>query len=82
MKMFLTRLGPKSKAVLTGDITQIDLPHEETSGLVEIQRILSGIKGIAFCYFGPEDVIRHSLVKQIVEAYERHTLKEESKRSG
>ncbi len=73
MKMFLTRLGPKSKAVLTGDITQIDLPHDEASGLVEIQKILKGIKGIEFCYFGPEDVIRHSLVKQIVAAYERHT---------
>lgn len=71
MKMFLTRLGPKSKAVLTGDITQIDLPNDEGSGLVEIQKILKGIKGIEFCYFGAEDVIRHNLVKQIVAAYEK-----------
>lgn len=72
MKMFLTRLGPRSKAVLTGDITQIDLPKDENSGLVEIQKILKGIKGIAFIYFGSEDVVRHKLVKQIVEAYEKH----------
>jgi phosphate starvation-inducible PhoH-like protein len=82
MKMFLTRLGPKSKAVLTGDITQIDLPHEETSGLVEIQQILKGIKGIAFCYFGPEDVIRHRLVKQIVEVYEKHVANREARQSN
>ncbi len=75
MKMFLTRLGPRSKAVLTGDITQIDLSNEDKSGLVEIQTILKGIKGITFIYFGPEDVIRHSLVKQIVEAYEKHSRK-------
>jgi len=78
MKMFLTRLGPRSKAVLTGDITQIDLPKDENSGLVEIQKILKGIKGIAFIYFGPEDVVRHRLVKQIVEAYEKHN--EENKK--
>jgi len=75
MKMFLTRLGPRSKAVLTGDITQIDLAHQDKSGLVEIQDVLKDIKGITFIYFGPEDVIRHSLVKQIVEAYERHSQK-------
>ncbi len=75
MKMFLTRLGPRSKAVLTGDITQIDLAHQDKSGLVEIQDVLRDIKGITFIYFGPEDVIRHSLVKQIVEAYERHSQK-------
>lgn len=79
MKMFLTRLGPHSKAVLTGDITQIDLPREENSGLVEVQEILKGIKGIAFIRFGPEDVVRHRLVKQIVEAYERHEIEKNKK---
>lgn len=72
MKMFLTRLGLRSKLVLTGDITQIDLPKEWHSGLVEIQTVLKGISGIRFIYFGKEDVIRHRLVKDIVEAYERH----------
>ncbi len=72
MKMFLTRLGVRSKLVLTGDITQIDLPDEGRSGLVEIQSVLKGIKGIKFVYFGKEDVIRHRLVKDIVEAYEKY----------
>ncbi|MGB9824023.1 MAG: PhoH family protein [Candidatus Hydrothermia bacterium] len=79
MKMFLTRLGPRSKLVLTGDITQIDLPNHETSGLVEIQNILKGIKGIAFIYFTSEDVIRHGLVKEIVEAYEKYEKGRNSK---
>jgi phosphate starvation-inducible PhoH-like protein len=79
MKMFLTRLGPRSKLVLTGDITQIDLPNHETSGLVEIQNILKGIKGIAFIYFTSEDVIRHGLVKEIVEAYEKFEKSRNSK---
>jgi phosphate starvation-inducible PhoH-like protein len=71
MKMFLTRLGPNSKTVITGDVTQIDLPHSERSGLVEIRRVLNKIPGIVFSTFGPEDVVRHRLVKDIVEAYER-----------
>jgi phosphate starvation-inducible PhoH-like protein len=71
MKMFLTRLGPNSKTVITGDITQIDLPKSETSGLVAIRRVLGNIPGIVFCEFGAEDVVRHRLVKDIVEAYER-----------
>lgn len=75
MKMFLTRLGPDSKTVLTGDVTQVDFPQAEHSGLREIQKILTGIEGITFVYFGPEDVVRHPLVKQIVEAYERHTAR-------
>ncbi len=75
MKMFLTRLGPRSKLVLTGDITQIDLPQNEVSGLVEIQHVLKGIKNIAFIYFNSEDVIRHGLVKEIVEAYEKFEKK-------
>jgi phosphate starvation-inducible PhoH-like protein len=71
MKMFLTRLGPNSKTVITGDITQIDLPRSETSGLVEIRKVLNKVPGIVFCRFGPQDVVRHRLVKDIVEAYER-----------
>ncbi len=72
MKMFLTRLGPRSKVVITGDVTQIDLPVNENSGLVEIQHVLKSIPGIAFVKFGPEDVVRHRLVKEIVEAYEKY----------
>ena len=71
MKMFLTRLGLHSKAVITGDITQIDLPPEKTSGLIEVQRILKGTQGIHFQYFSEEDVIRHRLVQDIITAYER-----------
>ena len=70
MKMFLTRLGFSSKSVITGDITQIDLPNGKISGLVEAIDILGGIKGIRFVYFSKEDVIRHSLVQEIIEAYE------------
>ena len=72
MKMFLTRLGLNSKVVITGDITQVDLPRERVSGLIEIQEILSGIKGIKFVYFTDKDVVRHKLVQQIVKAYERY----------
>lgn len=70
MKMFLTRLGPKSKAVITGDITQIDLPPGQISGLVEIQQILKDVSGIAFSYFAGKDVVRHHLVQEIIQAYE------------
>ena len=70
MKMFLTRLGFGSKAVVTGDITQIDLPTGRTSGLVEAMRVVSGIEGIAFVYFDDRDVVRHKLVQAIVKAYE------------
>lgn len=72
IKMFLTRLGFDSKAVITGDITQIDLPNGCTSGLVQIQNILKGIKGISFIYFTEADVVRHSLVQRIVKAYENY----------
>lgn len=75
MKMFLTRLGRNSKCVVTGDITQVDLPRGITSGLVQALRILSGIEGISFVYFSEDDVIRHRLVSHIVEAYRK---KEES----
>ncbi|HJU64107.1 MAG TPA: PhoH family protein, partial [Gemmatimonadaceae bacterium] len=71
MKMFLTRLGVNSKAVITGDKTQIDLPTREQSGLVQIERILSGIEGIGFHYFTDADVIRHRLVREIIKAYQR-----------
>ena len=70
MKMFLTRLGFSSKAVITGDVTQTDLPEGKVSGLVEAREILSHIKGIRFVYFSKQDVIRHPLVQEIIEAYE------------
>ncbi len=71
MKMFLTRLGLSSKAVVTGDVTQIDLPPRAVSGLVEAQRVLRDVRGIAFVSFSEADVIRHPLVGRIVQAYER-----------
>jgi phosphate starvation-inducible PhoH-like protein len=71
MKMFLTRLGFSSKAVITGDITQVDLPENKTSGLIEVQGILKGIEGIEFVYFSDKDVVRHPLVQEIIKAYER-----------
>ncbi len=70
MKMFLTRLGFGSKTVITGDITQVDLPTGRLSGLIEVQGILKGIEGIKFAYLSEEDVVRHELVQQIVRAYE------------
>jgi phosphate starvation-inducible PhoH-like protein len=70
MKMFLTRLGFGSKAVVTGDITQIDLPHPGKSGLVEVLKIVKDIEGIGFIYFDDRDVVRHRLVQQIVKAYD------------
>jgi phosphate starvation-inducible PhoH-like protein len=73
MQMFLTRLGFGSKVVVTGDITQIDLPREQRSGLVHVRDVLSGIEGIRFVEFGHKDVVRHKLVQRIVEAYKEHT---------
>ncbi len=70
MKMFLTRMGWRSKVVVTGDITQIDLPPNILSGLVEIQRLLTGIEGIQFVYLDEKDVVRHRLVQEIIKAYE------------
>jgi phosphate starvation-inducible PhoH-like protein len=70
MKMFLTRLGFSSKAVITGDITQIDLPNGKVSGLVEAKEILQGIRGIRFVLFSKKDVVRHQLVQDIIKAYE------------
>ena len=72
MKMFLTRLGFDSKAVVTGDITQIDLPPDRKSGLLEVQTILAGVEGIEFVYLTGEDVVRHELVQRIIEAYEAY----------
>jgi phosphate starvation-inducible PhoH-like protein len=72
MKMYLTRLGFNSKTVITGDVTQIDLPQGKASGLVEITDILEGVKGISFVHFSEKDVVRHKLVQEIVKAYERH----------
>ncbi|MGA3049246.1 MAG: PhoH family protein, partial [Terracidiphilus sp.] len=70
MKMFLTRMGNNSKAVITGDITQIDLPNPRRSGLVDAINVLDGVEGIHFCHFEDTDVVRHALVQRIVRAYE------------
>ena len=72
MKMFLTRLGFNSKAVVTGDITQVDLPSDRRSGLIEVRDILQEIPGIQFIYFDERDVVRHRLVQEIIKAYDRH----------
>jgi phosphate starvation-inducible protein PhoH and related proteins len=81
MQMFLTRLGFGSKVVVTGDITQIDLPREQASGLIQVQDILGSIDGIAFIRFGHEDVVRHKLVQRIVEAYKLHAEETGTQRS-
>ncbi|MBU1100523.1 MAG: PhoH family protein [Bacteroidetes bacterium] len=70
MKMFLTRLGPNSKAIITGDITQVDLPSKTQSGLIQVIEILKKVDGVEFVYFNKKDVVRHKLVKDIIEAYE------------
>ncbi len=75
MMMFLTRLGYDSRAVITGDITQVDLPPDKPSGLIEASEILTGIKGIAFCRFNEHDVVRHPLVQEVIKAYHMHNLK-------
>jgi phosphate starvation-inducible PhoH-like protein len=75
MKMFLTRLGFGSKAVVTGDITQIDLPNPRSSGLVEALKIVGHIEGIGIVYFDDKDVVRHKLVQQIVKAYDAYSDK-------
>jgi phosphate starvation-inducible PhoH-like protein len=79
MKMFLTRLGFESKAVITGDVTQIDLPDNRRSGLTEAQTLLSDIDGIAFRYFTDVDVVRHPLVQQIIKAYDAKALQDRAK---
>ncbi|MFQ5658722.1 MAG: PhoH family protein, partial [Candidatus Methylomirabilales bacterium] len=74
MKMFLTRLGFSSKAVITGDITQVDLPPGKISGLIEVRSVLRDVTELVFVYLGQEDVIRHELVQQIIRAYEQHQI--------
>jgi len=75
MKMFLTRIGFGSKAVVNGDVTQIDLARGQKSGLIEVQQVLKNVRGIAFSHFNSEDVVRHPLVQRIVNAYEQHSPK-------
>ncbi|WP_455378373.1 PhoH family protein [Petrachloros mirabilis] len=74
MKMFLTRLGFNSKAVVTGDITQVDLPPDRVSGLIEVRDILRSVEGIRFVYFDERDVVRHKLVQEIIKAYDQHQI--------
>lgn len=81
MKMFLTRIGFGSRAVITGDITQIDLARHQKSGLVEVERILGAIRGIHFQHFQSEDVVRHPLVQKIVDAYEKWQLTDENRQT-
>jgi len=82
MKMFLTRLGFNSKMVITGDITQVDLPAGRASGLIEVQTVLKGIEGIRFVYFTEKDVVRHELVSEIIRAYEEHGQAREAPSAG
>ena len=82
MKMFLTRLGFGSKIVITGDITQIDLPEDKTSGLKDAIRVLDGVKDIAICRLTAADVVRHALVQEIISAYERAAQKPEEKKTA
>ena len=70
-KMFLTRMGTNTKMIVTGDMTQIDLPSSQTSGLIQALRILKGVKGISFVELNKKDIVRHKLVTRIVEAYEK-----------
>ena len=78
MKMFLTRIGFGAKAVVTGDVTQIDLARGQKSGLIEARRILSEVRGIAITEFSANDVVRHPLVARIIDAYEKHAQGEET----
>ena len=82
MKMFLTRLGFGSKIVITGDVTQIDLPTDKTSGLKDAIRVLEDVKDIAICRLTSADVVRHALVQEIINAYEKAEKKQEVKRTG
>ena len=82
IKMFLTRLGMNAKMIITGDVTQIDLPRSVQSGLVQALRILKDVPGIGKVEFGKKDIVRHSLVQRIVEAYEQHEAEEKARRSA
>lgn len=75
IKMFLTRMGPNSKMVITGDVTQVDLPHNQKSGLIETTKVLKDVKGIGFVRLSGKDVIRHKLVRHIISAYEKYENK-------
>jgi phosphate starvation-inducible PhoH-like protein len=79
--MFLTRMGPNSKVIITGDQTQVDLPIRQKSGLREALRILDGVKGIGIVNLSGKDVIRHKLVKAIIEAYDKHQIEKENSRN-
>ncbi len=78
MLMFLTRIGFNSKTIITGDITQVDIPRSKDSGLIVAARVLKGIKGISFVYLGPEDVVRHPLVEKIIKAFEKENVGDEN----
>jgi phosphate starvation-inducible PhoH-like protein len=82
MKMFLTRLGYGSKAVVTGDVTQVDLPTGRGSGLVEVQKVLRGVDGVSFCLFSEVDVVRHPLVQEVVRAYDVYEAERKKAASG
>jgi phosphate starvation-inducible PhoH-like protein len=82
MKMFLTRMGRNSKLIITGDITQTDLPRKRDSGLIQIQNVLQNIQGIAFVYFEKADVVRHRLVAEIIDAYEKFEIKQEAEQAA
>ena len=82
MKMFLTRLGVTSKAIITGDITQIDLPIHDKSGLIDAAKILKKVDGISFVYFDETDVVRHKLVKNIINAYAKNDTEKMTNKSG
>jgi phosphate starvation-inducible PhoH-like protein len=82
MKMFLTRLGENSRMIVTGDPSQVDLLHGQTSGLAEATRLLAGVEGIGHVTFSSEDVVRHELVARIVDAYDRAALKPSETREG
>jgi phosphate starvation-inducible PhoH-like protein len=79
MHMFLTRLGFGSKVVVTGDVTQVDLPRDQASGLIRVREILAQVDGIEFIELGNQDVVRHVLVQRIVEAYKRHAEETDGK---
>jgi phosphate starvation-inducible PhoH-like protein len=82
IKMFLTRMGMNTKMIVTGDMTQIDLPASQTSGLVQALRILKGVKGIAFIEMNKKDIVRHKLVTKIVEAYEKFDKQQREEREA
>ena len=82
IKMFLTRMGMNTKMIVTGDMTQIDLPASQTSGLVQALRILKGVKGISFVELSKKDIVRHKLVERIVDAYEKFDKEAKAERNG